>query len=492
VARGLAIAFGGLRAVDGLDITIVPGRITALIGPNGAGKSTALNMLSGYYRPQAGDLAIGDRALPAGRAWCFARAGIARTYQSSALFGSLSVEANVQLAIRRGKPGALLGGSLAGATDERARARALLVACGYVGDPALGAADLAHVDRRFVEIARALATDPDVILLDEPAAGLSQPEKRALGQLLRKIAASGVGICLVEHDMGLVMATADDIAVLAAGCPIGHGEPAAIQADPAVRAAYLGDGAARPPRAAISDTCIRDDVIRLGGVSAGYGAAPVIDDIWIDLRAGEAVALLGANGAGKSTLMRVLAGLLVPSGGDLLLDGQRANEWSAAARVRHGVALSPEGRQVFPELSVRDNIRLGGFTRRPGIAERLDAMFGRFPRLRARMNQRAGLLSGGEQQMLAIARALMSEPRLLLLDEPSLGLSPAATTDLFDQLDRLRGEGIALLIVDQMADVALAIADRAYVLAGGRIVAHGHSADIAADPALAAKYLGAV
>jgi branched-chain amino acid transport system ATP-binding protein len=489
-AKGVAIGFGGVRAVDGLDIAIVPGRVTALIGPNGAGKSTALNMLSGYYRPQAGAITIGDAPLPLGRACGFARAGIARSYQSSALFGSLSVEANVQLAMRKGRPGGLFGRALADRSDERAAARALLIACGFVGDPAAPAEDLAHVDRRLVEIARALATDPDILLLDEPAAGLSQAEKRELADLLRAIAAAGIGIGLVEHDMRLVMGTADDIVVLAAGIPIAHGAPAQVQADEAVRTAYLGSGPARAPRDPAADARPRADLLRLGAVGAGYGAAPVLDDIWIDIQAGETVALLGANGAGKSTLMRVLSGLLAPSSGDLLFEGQRANGWGAAARVRHGIALSPEGRQVFPELSVRDNIRLGGFTRRAGAADRLEAMFDRFPVLRRLMHRRAGLLSGGEQQMLAIARALMAEPRLLLLDEPSLGLSPKATEDLFDQLDRLRAEGVAMLIVDQMADVALAIADRAYVLSGGRIVAQGPAAAVAADPALAESYLG--
>jgi len=154
------------------------------------------------------------------------------------------------------------------------------------------------------------------------------------------------------------------------------------------------------------------------------------------------------------------------------------------------MVLVPEGRQVFPELSVLDNIRLGAFLKPEGREERVEAMLLRFPRLRERLHQRAGLLSGGEQQMLAIARALMSQPRILLLDEPSLGLAPKIIAELFAALDQLRREGMTLLLVDQMAGLALALADRAYVMESGRIVAQGTSAEIAADGALAAAYLG--
>ncbi len=159
--------------------------------------------------------------------------------------------------------------------------------------------------------------------------------------------------------------------------------------------------------------------------------------------------------------------------------------------MARGLVLVPEGRQVFPELSVRDNIRLGAFLDGRDIDARTEAMLVRFPRLRERLHQRAGLLSGGEQQMLAIARGLMSQPRVLLLDEPSLGLAPKIISELFEALDTLRAEGLTVLLVDQMAALALALCDRAYVMEGGRIVAQGSAADIAADGALAKAYLGA-
>jgi ABC-type branched-subunit amino acid transport system ATPase component len=199
--------------------------------------------------------------------------------------------------------------------------------------------------------------------------------------------------------------------------------------------------------------------------------------------------VLGANGAGKSTLMRAISGLHRPVSGGIAFAREDIAQLPAHRVVARGVVLVPEGRQVFPELSVLDNLRLGAFLRKEVLASEIEGMLGRFPRLRERQHQRAGLLSGGEQQMLAIARGLMAKPRLLLLDEPSLGLAPAVIDDLFAALDRLREEAATILLVDQMAGLALALADRAYVLEGGRIVASGTTGEIARDGALEKAYL---
>jgi len=201
--------------------------------------------------------------------------------------------------------------------------------------------------------------------------------------------------------------------------------------------------------------------------------------------------VLGANGAGKSTLMRALAGLHRPVRGEIAFGGENLAALPAHRVVGRGVVLVPEGRQVFPELSVLDNIRLGAYLRRDVPESEIEALIDRFPRLRERLHQRAGLLSGGEQQMLALARGLMARPRLLLLDEPSLGLAPAVIEELFASLDRLRAERVTILLVDQMAGLALALADQAYVIEGGRISTRGSAADVAADGALEKAYLGA-
>ncbi|MGO4306225.1 branched-chain amino acid ABC transporter ATP-binding protein/permease [Cupriavidus sp. RAF12] len=501
-ALGLSMVFGGVRAVDDLSFDLPPGQVTSLIGPNGAGKSTVLNMLSGYYRPREGGRKLGAHTLAARGACYSARQGIARTYQTTQLFAGMSATDNVAIALAGGRLGMLLGIAGFTAPAVRQEARALLAACGYAGDPDASAADLAHVDRRLVEIARALATRPAVLLLDEPAAGLSREDKATLGRLLRKIADSGVAVGLVEHDMSLVMDVSDGIVVIDAGQRLAVGTPDAIRTDPAVRRAYLGDASGAPARTT-HRTAARTggagalpvpEVLGVSALRAGYGAAPVLHDVDLQVREGEMVALLGANGAGKSTLMRALAGLHRPVQGGITFDGTDLAGLDAARIAAMGMVLVPEGRQVFPELSVLDNLRLGAFPSgsitRAVMMQRVESMFARFPRLRERQHQRAGLLSGGEQQMLAVARGLMSRPSVLLLDEPSLGLAPKVIDELFASLDTLREASITILLVDQMAALALTLADRAYVLEEGRVVASGPADELARDPALVQAYLG--
>lgn len=489
----LSMVFGGVKAVSSLSIDMPPAAVTSLIGPNGAGKTTALNVLSGFYKATAGSFTLGDIPLNRLKAFQIARQGVARTYQTSQLFNSLTAEENVALAVSHGKLGYLLGDTNISSAQIRTLSRQLLATCGYAGHPRALAAGLAHVDRRLVEIARALATGPDVVLLDEPAAGLSSEDKEHLSMLLRRIADSGISVVLVEHDMTLVMEISDHIVVLDAGQKLASGHPTVIRNDPAVRRAYLGEmvGNSLPQARDQRDSQAHaPEVLGVGSLFAGYDAEPVLDGIDLQVRQGQLVALLGANGAGKSTLMRALAGLHRPVRGGIHFEGIDLTRLSASEIVAAGVVLVPEGRQIFPELTVHDNLCLGAFLQRADMGARIDEMLRRFPRLKERLHQRAGLLSGGEQQMLAIARALMSRPRLLLLDEPSLGLAPKIITELFAALDRLREEGMTILLVDQMAALALALADYAYVLEGGHVVAQGSTSKIAADPALAAAYLG--
>jgi branched-chain amino acid transport system ATP-binding protein len=487
----IGVTFGGIKAASGVSFVAEPGKVTSVIGPNGAGKTTVLNMIGGFYRPDAGSIRLGATELAGASAWKVARAGIGRTYQTTKLFETMSVLDNVLIAMRRGRLGSML--SVAATAADVEAAQALLVFVGYHDALARPAGDLPHVDRRLVEIARALAMRPRVLLLDEPAAGLMSADKSALGGLLRRIADTGIAVILVEHDMRLVMGISDHVVVLDAGQLIAAGSPNEIRKDAKVLAAYLGGAEmrARPRQQAWDGPS--DAVLTAIGLTAGYGAAPVLERLNFEVRPGEMVALIGANGAGKSTVMRAVAGLLRPVQGDVILEDVRIERMEAHHIAARGLALVPEGRQVFPELTVYDNLELGAQTRdKVDYAAEIEALLKRFPRLRDRLNSRAGLLSGGEQQMLAVARGLMAKPRILLLDEPSLGLAPAMINELFDVLADLRDEGITLLLVDQMAALALAVADRGYVIDSGQIVREDSAANLASDPEVEAAYLGHV
>jgi branched-chain amino acid transport system ATP-binding protein len=234
-------------------------------------------------------------------------------------------------------------------------------------------------------------------------------------------------------------------------------------------------------------------MLKLESVEIAYGAIQAVKGVSLEVRQGEVVTIIGANGAGKSTLLKSICGLEPLSRGRILIDGKDVAHLRAHQRVALGVAMSPEGRGVFADQTVRENLMLGGYSRKKdasAMQAAIEREFDRFPRLRERQDQLSGTLSGGEQQMLAIARALMSEPRLLLLDEPSLGLAPLIIKDIFQAIRQLRESGLTILLVEQMAKQALGVADRAYVLETGHITLEGSGRELLNDPKVKAAYLG--
>jgi branched-chain amino acid transport system ATP-binding protein len=233
-------------------------------------------------------------------------------------------------------------------------------------------------------------------------------------------------------------------------------------------------------------------VLEIRNLSVSYGAIRAVSELSLELHADEVVTLIGANGAGKSTTLRAAMGLCRAHAGEILLFGERIDGWPTHRIVDAGLVLVPEGRMIFPQLTVAENLEIGAFRRkdRGGLAGELETVFTLFPRLKERFQQIGGTLSGGEQQMLAIGRALMTKPKVLMLDEPSLGLAPLVVRSIFDAIETIHAAGTSILLVEQNAHAALAHSRRAYVLETGRILMSGDSKELAADPRVREAYLG--
>jgi branched-chain amino acid transport system ATP-binding protein len=233
-------------------------------------------------------------------------------------------------------------------------------------------------------------------------------------------------------------------------------------------------------------------LLEVSDIHTRYGSIEALKGVSLNVKAGEVVTLIGANGAGKSTTLRSISGLTPPSAGKVVFEGEEITRIPAHDIVSRGIALAPEGRHCFPRMTVRENLDLGAYRRRgPEVAEDLERVFTLFPRLHERERQKAGTMSGGEQQMLAIGRALMARPRLLMLDEPSMGIAPILVQRIYETIEEINRSGVAILLVEQNANYALDIARRGYVLETGRVVLANQSAELRDDPDVQRAYLGA-
>ena len=487
--RQVSVSFGGLQALSEVSIDVQVGHVTGLIGPNGAGKTTLFNVITGLLGPNTGQVELDGRDITRRKPHQRARLGIGRTFQRLETFGSLTARENVLVAaeMRRGwshdrkrSPGVI-------ADEILARVGLLEVAEDRVDRLPTGTA-------RLVELGRALATQPRVLLLDEPSAGLNESETATLGELLREVAGSGLGVLLVEHDMSFVMGTCERIHVLDFGRIISVGTPTEVQGDDTVRAAYLGEDEEqerKAPAAASGDGgnagTAAPPALELRDVHAGYGTIDVLHGVTLTVRTGAVFALLGPNGAGKSTALKVASGQIAPNSGEVRLFGSSVQGKSSDALARAGVCAIPEGRGIFPNLTVTENLRMATYTG-PPMSELEERAFTRFPRLRDRRRQLAGTLSGGEQQMLSMARALTTDPKVLLLDELSMGLAPIVVEELYEIVSRIAAEDVSILIVEQFAHEVLDVAETAAIMLHGQIQLTGRPHQIAEE--LDAAYLG--
>ncbi len=470
-ADGVRVRFGVVEALAGVSISVRPREVLGLIGPNGAGKSTLIDALTGFTRLAEGRVLLDGVDVTSWSARKRSVAGVGRTFQSLELFDGMSVRENLRTAAdERDRLAYLTDLVHPGKAPLSATAAAIVEEFGLEDDLDRRPEELSFGKRRLVALARAVATEPSVLLLDEPAAGLSEHETAELGVLVRRLADEwGMAVLLVEHDVSLVLGLCDRVSVLDFGHLIAHGDPEEIGQDRSVIEAYLGsEGAAAAPRVAFA-AGTDEPLLAAHGLSAGYNDQPAVHDVDLSVRPGEVLLVLGANGAGKSTTLLALAGELRPLAGEVRWNGKRIDQ-ALHRRAAHGTALVPEERSAVRSLSVADNLRLGGVS----VERAVDL----FPELEQLLGRSAGLISGGEQQMLTLARALGRDPQLVLADEVTLGLAPLVVDRLLTALRGAADRGMAVVVVEQRARRALDIADHVVVLRRGRVELSGSAVEL--------------
>ena len=320
---------------------------------------------------------------------------------------------------------------------------------------------LSYANRRRLEIARAMATEPRMLLLDEPAAGMNPVETHEITELIGKLRdEGGYTILVIEHDMHVVEGISDRVVALDHGVKIAEGSFEQVATDPRVVEAYLGTA-----KAARSERSNGAPLLRLADIDTYYGQIHILQDVDLEVGEGELVCLLGGNASGKSTTLKTILGIVQPRNGTVEFAGEDVTERTTSYRISSGMAIVPENRRLFAPMTVLENLEMGAYLpRRRGRKEDFERVYTLFPLLHERRNQLAGTLSGGEQQMVAMGRALMSRPKLLLMDEPSMGLAPILVERSFEIIKQVHEAGVAVLVVEQNANVSLSIADRGYVL----------------------------
>jgi branched-chain amino acid transport system ATP-binding protein len=482
---GVSKSFGGIRAVSDASLQVGAGEIHALIGPNGAGKTTLFNLVSGLFPTDGGTIRLNGREIQGVPSDLICHQGLARSFQITNLFKELSIYENLRLSLQAQRPmRSNCWRDIDSYPEVHAETAELIKFLGLEGIEEIQGADLSYGGQRLVDLGIALGSKPQVLLLDEPLAGLAAAERERVSNLIKNVAAD-IPVLIVEHDIDRVLGFSQQVTVMNQGEVLMTGTPDAVRADKRVQEIYTGSGTPagahqRNDEAKASTA----QVLRFERVNTFYGKSHILHDATLDVREGEIVALLGRNGAGKSTLLKTLAGLVPASSGTIEYEGHNIAGLPAPDIARLGVGYVPQGRGLFAGMTVRENLSLGRLARKTdggnGVVWSEAQIVEYFPRLKERMDVAADYLSGGEQQMVAVARAMSGNVKLLLLDEPFEGLAPAVILELFGVFDLLRRHA-SIVIVEHNLDLVLALADRVFALERGAVFHEGPAAPLLTD-----------
>ncbi|MFO7925329.1 ATP-binding cassette domain-containing protein [Natronomonas sp.] len=482
-------AFGELLAVDDVSVSIEKEGITAIIGPNGAGKTTFYNLLTGALKPTSGTIRFGGRDITADSPAQRVQSGLSRSFQTTNIFPNLTVRRNIRAPVIAGSSkkynfvGSIDDGSV---VAERTKGVLDLFDLTELADEPV--ANLSYGDKRRVEIGIAMATDPDLVLLDEPTAGMNPTERDVIIELLVKLNdETDTSILITEHNMDLVYRIASRILVLHKGTTIADGTPGDIQTNELVQKAYLG-GERSIDRSTTRSRRNSEDspYLRVDDLETFYDETQALFGISFDVMEGEVVALLGRNGAGKTTTLRSITGITPSVSGSITIDGEEVQTKRPFEIARGGVGYVPEHKGLFSSLTVEENLDMTVSDDSAWTKERL---YETFPVLEEKANSTADQMSGGEQQMLTIARALGSSPDLLLLDEPSIGLAPVIIDNIERVIKNISGEDVTILLTEQNTNLALSVADYVYIVQKGEIVWDGSTERLLEQEDLLEQYV---
>ena len=476
-------SFGANKAVNNIDLNIKAGEIVALIGPNGAGKTTTFNLINGQLQADSGEILLLNKKLNQANPVKIAHLGVGRTFQIAEVFTSLTVIENVQMAILAHQ-GQVLNMLSKLSRMHTLKAMALLKQVGLQEQAHKACSQLAYGNVKRLELAMALASDPKLFLMDEPTAGMAPAERQALMALVKKIAKqNNMAVLFTEHSMDVVFGFAEHIVVMAQGSIVAQGTPEEIQNNQEVKKVYFGgennSDSLDIVAPANNTENTKNTLLQIKNLNSFYGAAQALFDLNLEIKQGEVVALLGLNGAGKSTTFKSIMGMMKNTQGDISFANHNISKLESHKISKLGLGYVPEDRRIFTDLTVLENLNCGKQAKRywpNGDAApywSIEQLFKFFPNIEKAMHRYGNQMSGGEQQMLSVARTLMGNPYLVLLDEPSEGVAPIIVQAMVDMIKIIKASGVSVLLAEQNTDFARQVADRAYVLEKGQIVFSG-------------------